>query len=1079
MDVGFGMLNFPADTLDKGTRRRKVHKATRREEEVDCTTVTPSLTASLSSPPSGSAWALCQQAQITADFKLLKSGARLGTSARLSNIATITSTHGRHCLASTTRKFTLTAGPIPNTDPSNDRVMSTLDNAIGAINIVTELVPFELAKGVLSTVSGILILVKTTISNQNDFLELAEQCHKITLLIWRATTGVPESDISPAIRRALSELNKSVNGIRQGVDERIRKRLTSKVFHVTVNQDMIAGWQKDLDRFLALFNTELNIAANLKLDELVSLFEELRANVQFKAETLISDVLPVRPPIFMGRDALVRETVEFLLEARHVALIGPGGMGKTSIAQAVINEDSMSAKFSDRRYFVRYDDVDASQITHATFLDRIARSLGISCSKANTRNLILNELSSSKDLLLVLDNAETFLDAAVDSSLITNSIDEFGARPNVQLMLTTRTSGLPPNLAWERLRVPALDESAACAAFKAIYLRPIEPSILSQLLSALDFHPLSINLLAQAAVQNEWSLEELVLAWDRQKALLLENGDGKFHSIATTIEMSLNSPSLQKLGGVIRDLLQLIAFLPQGLNEARLTDTFPSITKIEHLANTLCKHSLAYRKSGFITMLAPIRLYISSQHNTTSYPAIPLLDHLQAFYDAQLEDSSDEETFIREEDVNVEHVIALRIAHCDAKAVEYACIQGRLFLVSLMQHKPRATALYPVIKEVKCDEVQTNSVLCFPISHRRTKANLVAKVSCLLVLSVLQIEVGQFAEAQEVLNATHKLSVICGSKRYTRLAECAIAEAYASVGNYIVAESMYESAMKRQTHSFFKTEEDRQIDACIYRGLGVVRMLRGKPGASEFFVRGLPLLQRLGDTKGVRQMKCVAGYAELLAGNNDKARESFESAMENYEEDDDYQLHVTVLMSMVEVAHRQGNTKDAKEFRDRLGGVFQRADINSPYAISGRAILAAHTALEGNIAQAREEIYSLVESATKSINTNVVNSFYLAGCIELLDNNFVKAAEMFQQTIDFCKTFSEYYFCARAERALGEIAVLDKDFASANARFTEAKALCDFMGVPTNCLYYDHACYTLSDRFEGWTLFQEGRLTAS
>ncbi|KAG5730699.1 hypothetical protein E4T56_gene4062, partial [Termitomyces sp. T112] len=164
----------------------------------------------------------------------------------------------------------------------------------------------------------------------------------------------------------------------------------------------------------------------------------------------------------------------------------------------------------------------------------------------NAYNLITKTLSTA-ETLLVLDNAETFLDATMDAGRIADAIDGLGARSNVTILLTTRTTVLPPNLELIRLRVPPLEESAACEAFHAYY-PSIETSILIKLLSAVDFHPLSINLLAQAAVQNEWSPQDLITAWDHQRATLLEGGDGKSQSLAVTIETSLNSPSFLKLG---------------------------------------------------------------------------------------------------------------------------------------------------------------------------------------------------------------------------------------------------------------------------------------------------------------------------------------------------------------------------------------------------------------------------------------------------------------------------------------------------------------------------------------------------
>ncbi|KAG6834013.1 hypothetical protein H0H93_012567, partial [Arthromyces matolae] len=139
-------------------------------------------------------------------------------------------------------------------NPNQERVMSGLNTAIQTINIVNDLVPIQLAKGVLSSVAGILGIVKTAIANQSDFQELVEQCQTIGLVVWRATSGTPEHTIDDHVRRALSELQKSVDGIRDAVEAKTRKSVGSKVFNVTVNQDTITKWKAELDQILNLFN---------------------------------------------------------------------------------------------------------------------------------------------------------------------------------------------------------------------------------------------------------------------------------------------------------------------------------------------------------------------------------------------------------------------------------------------------------------------------------------------------------------------------------------------------------------------------------------------------------------------------------------------------------------------------------------------------------------------------------------------------------------------------------------------------------------------------------------------------------
>ncbi|KAG6860588.1 hypothetical protein C0995_009584 [Termitomyces sp. Mi166 len=300
-------------------------------------------------------------------------------------------------------------------DQNRDRAISTLNSVIQVLDLISSAVSLPVVKGVLLSVAGILGIIKNTFANHGEFQELAEQCQMIGLVIWRTTSETPEHQLDDTVRRALMDLKSSVDGIRDAVKVMAEKNLRSKVFHATVNQETIVKWKNELNRLLTLFNTELNIAVNLKIDKHLAEFQESRTSATFNSQTDVQKpgVLPARPRIFVGRDDLVRSTTQSLLEHRHVALIGPGGIGKSSIARAVLNDEAIAAKFKDGRFFVRFDDMDAAQVNLGTFLDRVARALGFVTS-INAHNLITRTLSTS-ETLLVLDNAETFLDAAVDA----------------------------------------------------------------------------------------------------------------------------------------------------------------------------------------------------------------------------------------------------------------------------------------------------------------------------------------------------------------------------------------------------------------------------------------------------------------------------------------------------------------------------------------------------------------------------------------------------------------------------------------------------------------------------------------
>ncbi|KAG1854491.1 hypothetical protein DFJ58DRAFT_882805 [Suillus subalutaceus] len=77
---------------------------------------------------------------------------------------------------------------------------------------------------------------------------------------------------------------------------------------------------------------------------------------------------PSRPSMFYGRGDLVAELTNLVVNGEHIALIGPGGMGKSSLAKAILHEPDIMENFADRRYFVTYDGLDPSTITFQTFM---------------------------------------------------------------------------------------------------------------------------------------------------------------------------------------------------------------------------------------------------------------------------------------------------------------------------------------------------------------------------------------------------------------------------------------------------------------------------------------------------------------------------------------------------------------------------------------------------------------------------------------------------------------------------------------------------------------------------------------
>ena len=408
-----------------------------------------------------------------------------------------------------------------------------------------------------------------------------------------------------------------------------------------------------------------------------------------------------------------------------IALIGAGGIGKTSISLTVLHHNHIKQRFGDNRRFIRCDQFTTSS---ANFLSRLSKAIGAGVD--NPQNLAsLRPFLSSNATFIVLDNAESILDPKVtDAQEIYAAVEELSRLNNVCLCITSRISTIPPDC--EPIDIPILSIEAAREAFNRIYRICEQPSLVDNILDQLAFHPLSITLLATVGHHNKWGMDRLSREWETRRTSMLQTEHNQ--SLATAIELSLASPTFQELGADAREFLGVIAFFPQGVDENNLARWFPTIPDGANIADKFCILLLTHRSNGFITMLAPLRDYLSPTDPKSS----SLLRTTKDRYFTRLSVNVDpikpgfrEARWITSEDVNVEHLLDVFITTDEnSDEVWIACVG---FMKHLYWHKRRLTILKP----------KTESL---PDDHQH-------KPDCLLQLGLLFRTVGNCVESKRLL----------------------------------------------------------------------------------------------------------------------------------------------------------------------------------------------------------------------------------------------------------------------------------------------------------------------------------------
>ncbi len=210
--------------------------------------------------------------------------------------------------------------------------------------------------------------------------------------------------------------------------------------------------------------------------------------------------LPARRGDLIGRAELVAEVSTQLRQTRLTTLVGPGGVGKTSVALAVAHEDM--SRWRDGAVFV--DLVPAR--TAGDVLGVLADALGVEGDAARS-DAELGAYLADRSMLIVLDNCEHVIDAAAE--LV--DVARLGCGGTWSIVATSRE---PLGLRDENV-VPVEPLGAAAAELFVARARRLEPRVawdasdtqIVDLCARLDGLPLAVELAAGQV--RRWSLADL------------------------------------------------------------------------------------------------------------------------------------------------------------------------------------------------------------------------------------------------------------------------------------------------------------------------------------------------------------------------------------------------------------------------------------------------------------------------------------------------------------------------------------------------------------------------------------------
>jgi NB-ARC domain len=157
----------------------------------------------------------------------------------------------------------------------------------------------------------------------------------------------------------------------------------------------------------------------------------------------------------IGRDEEKSEVLITLLDKApaRIAILGAGGMGKTTLALFALHEPAVIEHFP-LRYFVCCEAVTSA----SALVGEIANALRIPPAMRDEHLIDLIISSFRGNAVLCLDNFETIWDNQVVRSDVESFLSHLNHLPQLAIIVTMRGTQRPSRVSWSKPLLPPLEK---------------------------------------------------------------------------------------------------------------------------------------------------------------------------------------------------------------------------------------------------------------------------------------------------------------------------------------------------------------------------------------------------------------------------------------------------------------------------------------------------------------------------------------------------------------------------------------------------------------------------------------------
>ncbi|TFY70841.1 hypothetical protein EVG20_g2164 [Dentipellis fragilis] len=416
----------------------------------------------------------------------------------------------------------------PSTSSKSEIVFSTADTALAILKEVGEMtqnIPY------IKAVSGICIQIlkiksevdlfrdkwKIVMADVERIRELIDDYYDQVAAAPQQEQKIPK-DLQRAFKALEENLQTTLVTLKRCQPQRKRDHVLlflNRVQLTTAIDDCGRGMQNALH----LFNAKLNFGSRTDTARIWDAISRKVKILPIEDTVTVPDLRPP-PETLFGRETEMLKIVTGILKRTppaRIAIIGPRGIGKTSLALSALHHPDIASEFPNTRYFVPCGAAE----TPGDLLLQMATALGIFDDGAlPLEKKILASLRSVDSCVVCLDGFEKPWEKDTQTREVEELLAKVASIPSVAVIVTMRGTERPAKTRWTPFLDPLtpLSLDAALQTFEAISGKRDE--VATRLVQAMGCVPLDVHALARLAQSEETS--QIWARWEVEGTSMLD-----------------------------------------------------------------------------------------------------------------------------------------------------------------------------------------------------------------------------------------------------------------------------------------------------------------------------------------------------------------------------------------------------------------------------------------------------------------------------------------------------------------------------------------------------------------------------